>query len=319
MYKNNEIDYMKYLKKKELLIWGTGKRGRRVLGKLRKMEMRIRCLVDNAPEKIGSYIDGVEVMSFEQVKEILSDQMMIIICSAGENEIKRQLLDCDIFNFISELQMDLPGGESHYDKEYFEWQRPLGEFGAKIKKKMFEPYIVQDMCIVEFGSGGGYLLNEIHAKEKIGIELNDIARENALKLGINSVKTIDEIQDGFADLIISTSVLEHVENPFEVLTQLRRKIKDGGMAIFHVPNESCDTEYSRNEFNNHLYTWNCLNIGNLFKAAGYFVQSVEKIQEEWPEEFEKIASGTNEELFDELCRIRGEVRHACRCLIVAYK
>lgn len=38
--------------------------------------------------------------------------------------------------------------------------------------------------------------------------------------------------------------------------------------------ESCETEYYRSELNNHLFTWNCLTLGNLFKAAGFFVLSV---------------------------------------------
>lgn len=46
------------------------------------------------------------------------------------------------------------------------------------------------------------------AKEKTGIEIND-----------------------YADVIISTSVLEHVENPFEILRELKDKLKDGGKAF----------------------------------------------------------------------------------------
>lgn len=38
----------------------------------------------------------------------------------------------------------------------------MGEFGAKIKLKMFfEKYICSTDTVVEFGSGGGYLLNQL--------------------------------------------------------------------------------------------------------------------------------------------------------------
>ena len=69
---------------------------------------------------------------------------------------------------------------------------------------------------MEFGSGGGYLLNNIHAEKKIGIEINDTARAAAKEIGIDSVKYISDIPDDYADLIISTSVLEHVENPLGI-------------------------------------------------------------------------------------------------------
>lgn len=184
---------------------------------------------------------------------------------------------------------------------------------------MFRPYIRSDMTVVEFGSGGGYLLDNLQAKEKIGIEINDAARAEAKKIGINSVKYISDIPDDYADIIISTSVLEHVENPFGALKELKGKLKDGGRIVFHVPNESCDTEYVRSEVNNHLYTWNCLTLGNLFKAAGYFVYSVQKVQEVWPKHFLEIERQVSSELFETLCEIGGKTFDENRCIIVAYK
>ena len=59
------------------------------------------------------------------------------------------------------------------------------------------------------------------------------------------------VPDGYADIIISTHTLEHVENPLGALRELRNKLKENGKAVFHVPNESCSTEYVRSEPNNH--------------------------------------------------------------------
>lgn len=113
--------------------------------------------------------------------------------------------------------------------------------------------------------------------------------------------------------------MEHTENPFSILRELYGKLKEGGKIVFHVPNESCDTEYTRSEINNHLYTWNCLNIGNLFKAAGYFVYSVQKVQEVWPKNYFEIAQEVSPELFDSICSIGGKAYNENRCIIVAYK
>jgi 2-polyprenyl-3-methyl-5-hydroxy-6-metoxy-1,4-benzoquinol methylase len=243
----------------------------------------------------------------------------IVICSTYEREIRQQLLRYQIYNFISFSQIDFGGGEEYYDEAYFEFQKELGKFGGKIKSKMFQPHITENMTVVEFGSGGGYMLDYLVAKEKIGIEINDAARKAAEEIGIRSVKNISDIDDEYADIIISTSVLEHVENPLGVLRELRSKLKTGGKIVFHVPNESCDTEYTRNEINNHLYTWNCLTIGNLFKAAGYFVYSVEKVQEVWPKNFFDIEKEVSSELFESICEIGGRAYDENRCVIVAYK
>ncbi len=320
MYINNNIDYIKYLKNKKVILFGAGKQGRKVYYKLVKYIKNIQIIAfcDNDKNKQNQLVEGIRVISAETLYKENNNDILIII-SCFEREIQEQLLTHNIHNFISVSQIDFGGGYEYYDKQYFEWQQKMGEFGGTISANTFKPYIKDDMTVVEFGGGGGYLLRKITAKEKINIEINDVARAEAEKAGINSVKNISEIADNYADIIISTNVLEHVENPLGVLRELHSKLKDNGKIVFYVPNESCDTEYSRSEINNHLYTWNCLNIGNLFKAAGYFVYSVQKIQEVWPENYLQIFNEVSPEMFEMLCNLGGKAFGENRCLIVAYK
>lgn len=319
MYINNDIDYLKYLKDKKIVIWGAGQNGKIGFSKINGKLSNVIAFCDNDERKQRELFCGLKVISFEELCRMNDSELMIVICSNFEREIKQQLLNKNIHNVISVSQIDFGGGEEYYDEQYFEWQKRMGEFGGKIKAGIFRPYINKDMKVVEFGCGGGYLLNHIVAKEKIGIEINDTARESAEKSGIKSVKYISELPDDFADIIISTSVLEHVENPLGVLKELYSKLKSGGRIVFHVPNESCDTEYQRSDINNHLYTWNCLTLGNLFKAAGYFVHSVKKIQEVWPKHFYDIESEISPQLFEAVCEIGGKAFNENRCIIVAYK
>lgn len=319
MYINNDIDYLKYLKSKEVIIWGVGEKGRKGFLHLNGKITNVVAFCDNDKEKQGKKFCGIKVISFEELCKINSSNLIIVICSSYEREIKQQLLSENIYNFISILQIDFGGGEEYYDTQYFEWQQKMGQFGGKIKANMFRPHINKDMTVVEFGCGGGYLLNNIEAKEKVGIEINDTARAFAEKLGIKSVKYISQLPDNFADIIISTSVLEHVENPLGILRELYAKLRNGGKVVFHVPNESCDTEYQRSEINNHLYTWNCLTLGNLFKAAGYFVHSVQKIQEVWPKHFYNIEKEISPQFFEAICEIGGKASNENRCIIVAFK
>ena len=160
---------------------------------------------------------------------------------------------------------------------------------------------------------------KIKAKEVIGIEINPVARAYAIKNGVKCVAATRDLPEDFADLIVSNSVLEHVENPLGELRDLRSRLKDAGKIVFRVPNESCETEYVRSNIDNHLFTWNALNIGNLFKAAGFFVNSVQRIQEQWPKNFYAIRKEVSFELFDSLCDINGKASASNSLLIVASK
>lgn len=317
MYINNNIDYLKWLKNKEIYIFGAGQKGKTILHKLMD-KYSIKAFIDNDIRKVGGDLYGIKIISVDEFRRM--DQLLkVIIISSNEREISLQLTDLNIYNFVCGSQIDFGGGEDYYDDDYFKWQRQIGEFGAKVKARLFMKYIKPNMSVLEFGSGGGFLLKELQMEKSLGIEINDVARKFALSLGVESVKNISDVDDEFADIIISNSVLEHVENPLECLRELYKKLKPKGKIVFYVPNESCDTEYSRSEINNHLYTWNCLNIGNLFKAAGFFVYSVEKIQEIWPIHYQIISDQVSDELFDDLASIGGQAANANRCLIVAFK
>ncbi len=320
MYINYDIDWLRFCKDKKIILFGCGKIGKRVYGCLKSCGLPVAFFCDNASGLWGGKMDGVEVISFEQLKKINSDEYWIIIANTYIAEVAEQLLSNGIHNYCGYNQIDLGGENSaFYEKEYFDYQRQIGEFGAVQKLPLFNPYIKKNMTVVEFGAGGGYLLKLIDAKEKIGIEINEAARKQAEQMGIKEVRTIAEIPNNYADIIISTSALEHVENPFGVIKELREKLKENGTIVFHVPNESCDTEYKKSDINNHLYTWNAMNLGNLFKTAGYFVKRIENIGSQWTNNYMSVRESVGQEVYDELCTIRGQAFKNYMLLIVAVK
>lgn len=170
---------------------------------------------------------------------------------------------------------------SFYDEKYFAWQKEQGEFSAKVNSFLFDPYIQREDRVLEFGSGGGYLLNRIHAKEKIGIEINPVAQNHARNYGLNIVSNADEVADNWATLLISISVLEHVYAPFDELKKLYRKLQPGGRVVFYIPHEIYHPYYP-NEKNQHIYTWSPMCAGNLFTHAGFLVKSAKTIRYTWP-------------------------------------
>lgn len=320
MYINNDINYVKYAKKKEIFIFAAGEEGKAFFQVANSHGLKIVGFIDNNCNCMGKQIDGVEVSSLESFINYNDNRKLVVICSRkNEKAIKEQLLMGNVFNFCSQDQFDFGSGYEYYDENYFTWQKTVGEFGGKYKSKIFKPYVGKNDVVVEFGSGGGYLLANLDAKEKVGIEINDSARVCSKDQGIRAVKYSKELPDGFADVIISTHALEHTENPLEELRILHSKLKEEGKIVFHVPNEPSSKEYKKNDFNNHLYSWNPLTLGNLFKSAGFFVYKIERIVGAWPMGYESISQSVSQEEFDFLVKMEGHFSDENSILIVAYK
>lgn len=191
----------------------------------------------------------------------------------------------------------------HYDKNYFNWQKSIGEFGGIANLYKFEDYITDADTVLDFGCGGGYLLKNIIAKEKVGLDVSSAAIQEAKnKNQINAVQHIQELPDDHFDIIISNHALEHIENPLQTIKDLRFKLRKNGKAVFVVPHEDTRGEFKDGDINMHLYTWNQMTLGNLFKVAGYSVKKVDKIQFQWKPEFAKIIEDDGWSRFNDVCR-----------------
>jgi len=196
----------------------------------------------------------------------------------------------------------------HYNDDYFNWHKNIGAFGGVVNLFKFEEFIEKDATVVDFGSGGGYLLNNIQCKEKLGVEINPTARANANKLGINTLPSSEEIKDEWADVIISHHALEHVEHPLSVLRELHKKLKPNGKIVFVVPIER-HNKYVPNDINFHLYTWSEMNLGNLFTLAGFQVKEVKEIKHRWPPHFMKIRKSVGANIFHTICKAYARYRN----------
>jgi SAM-dependent methyltransferase len=207
----------------------------------------------------------------------------------------------------------------YYDKDYFDWQKNMGAFGGTAELFKFEKYITSQDNVLDFGCGGGYLLHNLNCKRKVGIEINDTARIEIVNSGICAVKYPSDVEDNFADVLISNHALEHVESPYHILKELYPKLKYGGKVIFVVPHQKPSEKYIENDINNHLYTWNPLTLGNLFKQAGYKVQKVDVIRHRWPPFYTKVRSACGFSLFNTVCKMYAYFRVNYQIRIVAIK
>jgi len=169
-----------------------------------------------------------------------------------------------------------------YDEAYYAWQKTIGEFGGKANLFKFKDFIKDTDKVLEFGCGGGFLLDQITCREKIGIEINAVARAEAQKKGIVCYDDCSRVEDDWADLIISNSALEHVHDPLVILRNLKRVLRLGGVIVFVVPHEKLRWKYKPEDINQHLYTWSPMCLGNLFNTAGFVTEKVEIIRRVWP-------------------------------------
>jgi len=192
---------------------------------------------------------------------------------------------------------------TYYGEAYFKWQGAIGEFGGWANVDKFKAYLSPEKNVVDFGSGGGFLLANINCKDKIGIEINEKARERAKGLGIVSVETPEEIPGGYADLIISNHALEHVFRPLDEIRKLKRILKPEGMIVLVIPCESIRYAYKPNDINYHLYSWSPMSLGNLFNEAGFDVIESKAYRHRWPPFYTSIAKIFGRSVFNLVCRM----------------
>jgi len=196
---------------------------------------------------------------------------------------------------------------NHYSQKYFDFQKNVGEFGAMMNKFKFAPFVKKNHVVIDFGCGGGYLLKSLSVKKKLGVEVNPVAIKEAKKNGIVVHSKTSSFPNEVADVIISNNALEHVDNPLEELTNLRKKLKKNGRLVLIVPHER-GVAWQENNIHQHLFTWSPMNLGNLVTRAGFQVERIDYIKHKWPPiYYQQIHALIGNKLFNFLCYIYGHL------------
>jgi len=179
---------------------------------------------------------------------------------------------------------------AHYDEDYFvNFQKEIGEFGGKANLFLFEKHVQRSDTVVDFGCGGGFLLKNLNCREKIGIDLNEVAREYCQKAhGIKCYESLDYLEDGSIDLVISSHCLEHTTNPFEIVSLLFRKLKNKGRIVI-------------------VNSFSPMNLGNILQDVGFKDISTMPVLHKWPPGFEKINKFFGFKIFHFLSWIYGSI------------
>jgi len=122
--------------------------------------------------------------------------------------------------------------------------------------------------IADVGSGRGEMIQLLLAErsdvEIMALDYDSDCLNLSLKAGatssfkfdINCLETFPTLQ---VDCLILSHVLEHTDNPIEVLTGLKKMVKPGGIMIVAVPNPTRPTVFIGNLYKNHY-----VNLGHRF-------------------------------------------------------
>src|ERR1700733_11155718 len=92
----------------------------------------------------------------------------------------------------------------YYDSAYFlDHQISGGEFGGWADIPKFQPHIAPTDKVLDFGCGGGYLLERLVCGARKGVEINPPAREAARSRNLDVAESTSGVEEGWADVIIS--------------------------------------------------------------------------------------------------------------------
>jgi FkbM family methyltransferase len=168
-------------------------------------------------------------------------------------------------------------------RRYWDHQRPIGRLGGDLNRWKFEPYIQPGDMVVDFGCGGGYLLERLPGRAKVGVDPSPFAREEAARRGLRVVADIDELPSDSADIVVSNHALEHALAPLDELRAIARVLRPEGKLILALPIDDWRSQrhYDPSDPNRHLYGWTPLTIANLLDEAGFDVVSTRVLANAW--------------------------------------
>lgn len=200
--------------------------------------------------------------------------------------------------------------ENHYNEEYFAYQNRAADLQGQANLFKFIPYVRDTDKVLDFGCGSGALLRAIGEREggTIGVELNSTARQYAAENGTMTVASLAEIESESIDLVVSNHALEHVTEPFQIMSELFSVFRPSGRIVIVVPCDRVWRKFCVDDINFHLYSWSAGNLGNLAKAVGFEVKDAREIPHLWPPYWKFIIEKLGWPKFHTLSKVYARLR-----------
>ena len=122
------------------------------------------------------------------------------------------------------------------------------------RKLLVESLLKEKSKILDFGCGNGGFLNLLEGGDKFGIELNKEILKILEKEKLSVKNDINEFEEKF-DLICMFHVLEHLDNPIEILKDIKSKMEKDSTLIVEVPhaNDALIKKYDCEKFKDFTF------------------------------------------------------------------
>lgn len=168
---------------------------------------------------------------------------------------------------------------------YWGYQQTIGRIGGQLNLWKFADHVRDDHTVLDFGCGGGYLLERLPGSVKVGVEPNRYARAEAERKGIRMYAAAADVPGDSVDVVVSNHALEHVLSPIDELRELYRALHPGGRLVLVVPMIDWRSRTQRrpdpNDPNHEFHTWTPQLLHNLLAEAGFQPRSVRISAHAW--------------------------------------
>ena len=142
---------------------------------------------------------------------------------------------------IRVIEKGNPNTERYWDKRYNEIE-PEGKDAQK--NEIIANHIVDGTKVIELGCGPGWLVSRIKSQKSgchvVGVDYSrraiaEVKKDSRIKaIRADSTKVNIEGADSF-DYVICCEVLEHLNEPEELVKEMARLSKPGGLSILTTP------------------------------------------------------------------------------------
>lgn len=213
--------------------------------------------------------------------------------------------DCEII-FIAGVLIDSKYYSKYYPQNYYDKELSNNLINLfvnlieKISIKIKERQILNNLLnkkfklkILDIGCGNGRFLTNISNSrfDKYGVEINPEGykrcREKKLKTYNQELKNIN-FEDNFFDAITLWHVIEHLDNPSEVMLNIKKILKKEGILVISTPNTtSLGFKYGQSlwfhlDVPRHLILYNKKSLEYFFDKTGFKVIQEKNIFYDFP-------------------------------------
>lgn len=281
-----------------LLVFGCGEIAKKTHRYINKSKNRVHYYIDNNAQKVGGKYLGREVISPESVAAVEYDY--ILLTSIYWRDMRRQLLELgveakrikcplapmklgkfkkdyrEIYNMFGKLSF-------YYDRWYQAEQFHPDFMGTFVnpyfwaRKMLYETvkkyaHYMSGICL-DFGCGTSPYRKLLAVDEYVGVEIESEDKRQGITY--YDGYTLPFKEEKF-DSIFSSQVFEHIFNIEDIVMELNRVLKPGGVMLLTVPfayPKHCEPyDYKR-------YTQ--AGIENLLKNAGFEMVVSERTSGYW--------------------------------------